>query len=713
MATIKKPKNALPCSVQLTTSTGLPNPIIQRFNSSLSSYTATINSNFVRNCELCTVDSTTELAGYVYDNGNKGVGARIIIPMLNRIIDNEAISSSGTYSAGASILVQGLVPASHNGIYTVDADFTGMTRREDFNGSTTGPVQNGTTVFVTGGTINNSTLWTLEAGILSTDNFTFQVGVDLIQLRPSCSPFVYDATSEGVYPPTGRDIWGKIRINQDTQKVYIQTEAGDPAWYGNSWTELTGASGTAGGDLSGTYPDPTVVQIQGVAVSSTNATAVSNLTGVNSGDQTITLTGNVTGSGTGSFATTIGAGVVTNSMLAGSIAAGKLVGTDIATVGTITSGTWNGTSISTSYTDAKLKTLTGTLNRVSVAGTSTDPTVDISASYVGQSSITTLGTIGTGTWNGSLITGTYGGTGVNNGSKTLTYLKNISFTSADDTGVYTLPTGTKTIPSTSTDISATGIVTKTNNVSFATSATTDTTNASNISSGTLGVGVGGTGQTTYTDGQLLIGNTTGNTLSKATLTAGSNITITNGHGSISIAATSGGSGTVNSGTAGHLAYYATSTTAVSDFLPPSFSAWQNAQTTLAANALTKIKFDTKNFDVGTYYDAATNYRYLPLVSGVYQVNAKVVMNLPTASTRYIISLEKNGSEFNRGTDVTLPSTTAPTALCLQLNCFVQLNGSTDYIELFVYNLHASNTYTIDNGSSSSSNFSAAWVGPSS
>ena len=36
---------------------------------------------------------------------------------------------------------------------------------------------------------------------------------------------------------------------------------------------------------------------------------------------------------------------VTNTMLAGSIAASKLVGSDIATVGTITSGTWNGTDI--------------------------------------------------------------------------------------------------------------------------------------------------------------------------------------------------------------------------------------------------------------------------------------------------------------------------------------------------------------------------------
>src|SRR6185437_837245 len=57
----------------------------------------------------------------------------------------------------------------------------------------------------------------------------------------------------------------------------------------NNVTVTAVPSGSAGGDLSSNYPNPTVVQIQGVAVSSTNATAVSNLTGTNSGDQTITL----------------------------------------------------------------------------------------------------------------------------------------------------------------------------------------------------------------------------------------------------------------------------------------------------------------------------------------------------------------------------------------------------------------------------------------
>ena len=50
----------------------------------------------------------------------------------------------------------------------------------------------------------------------------------------------------------------------------------------------------------------------------------------------------------------------------------------------------------------------GTTNRITINADS----IDISANYLGQSSITTLGTIGTGIWQGTTIATGYGGTGL-------------------------------------------------------------------------------------------------------------------------------------------------------------------------------------------------------------------------------------------------------------------------------------------------------------
>jgi hypothetical protein len=64
-------------------------------------------------------------------------------------------------------------------------------------------------------------------------------------------------------------------------------------------------------------------------------------------------------------------------------------------------------------------------------------------------------------------------------------------------------------------------------------------------SGTLGVINGGTGQSNvFSDGDLLIGKSLGSTLARAKLTAGTNISITNGSGTITIAATGTGTGDV-------------------------------------------------------------------------------------------------------------------------------------------------------------------------
>lgn len=74
--------------------------------------------------------------------------------------------------------------------------------------------------------------------------------------------------------------------------------------------------------------------------------------------------------------------------------------------------TSNGTIWTSSALPSSVTSVTGTANRITVTGTTT-PQIDIAATYVGQTSITTLGTITTGTWNGTVIDLAHGGTNAN------------------------------------------------------------------------------------------------------------------------------------------------------------------------------------------------------------------------------------------------------------------------------------------------------------
>jgi hypothetical protein len=65
----------------------------------------------------------------------------------------------------------------------------------------------------------------------------------------------------------------------------------------------------------------------------------------------------------------------------------------------------NGINISANVISA-----VGTTNRINVSGSG----IDIATNYVGQNTITTLGTVTTGVWNGTIVDVSHGGTGANN-----------------------------------------------------------------------------------------------------------------------------------------------------------------------------------------------------------------------------------------------------------------------------------------------------------
>ena len=58
-------------------------------------------------------------------------------------------------------------------------------------------------------------------------------------------------------------------------------------------------------------------------------------------------------------------------------------------------------SVSSGAGTGSVTGVTGTTNRITIGGTAAAPSVDISSAYVGQNTITTTGTINTGTWSGA------------------------------------------------------------------------------------------------------------------------------------------------------------------------------------------------------------------------------------------------------------------------------------------------------------------------
>lgn len=119
----------------------------------------------------------------------------------------------------------------------------------------------------------------------------------------------------------------------------------------------------------------------------------------------------------------------------------------------------NGILVQTSNDNFAGRQIAGTASRITVTngdGVSGNPTIDIHTSYVGQSSITTLGTIGTGVWQGTAITPTYGGTGTNNGSFTIgiggnvTIAKGFTISNANDVTFTTTGATSVTLPTSGT-----------------------------------------------------------------------------------------------------------------------------------------------------------------------------------------------------------------------------------------------------------------------
>jgi hypothetical protein len=118
---------------------------------------------------------------------------------------------------------------------------------------------------------------------------------------------------------------------------------------------------------------------------------------------------------------------------------------------------------------------------------------------------------------------------------------------------------------------------------------------------------------------------------------------------------------------------------------PAFSAYQSsAQTGITTNAWTKVQFQTEEYDTASCFDNATNYRFTPTVAGYYQVNTTVQVVNNTGPLK--ISIYKNGSSFKQG-----GFSTSTTFYAVSVSGLVYCNGTTDYLEVYVYSGGTANT----------------------
>jgi hypothetical protein len=109
---------------------------------------------------------------------------------------------------------------------------------------------------------------------------------------------------------------------------------------------------------------------------------------------------------------------------------------------------------------------------------------------------------------------------------------------------------------------------------------------------------------------------------------------------------------------------------------PAFSAYATSNQTVSDATPTKVLFDTEEFDTANCFSSS---RFTPNVAGYYQINA-LVNSSQTAIVDYTNWIYKNGSQYKRGFGLggTFGKVQAP------ISTLVYLNGTTDYVEVYIY-----------------------------
>ena len=129
---------------------------------------------------------------------------------------------------------------------------------------------------------------------------------------------------------------------------------------------------------------------------------------------------------------------------------------------------------------------------------------------------------------------------------------------------------------------------------------------------------------------------------------------------------------------------------------PYFRAYcDHTQNIGTAGANTKIEIDTEVLDSAGAYDPTTNYRFTPQTAGKYIIFGAVTMYSTNSTYRFgDIYIYKNGSQVSRGSGTDF-SANYGYRIQPYINDIVTLNGSTDYVELYVRGYAGGTTVNVE------------------
>jgi hypothetical protein len=107
--------------------------------------------------------------------------------------------------------------------------------------------------------------------------------------------------------------------------------------------------------------------------------------------------------------------------------------------------------------------------------------------------------------------------------------------------------------------------------------------------------------------------------------------------------------------------------------------YASAAQSIATATDTKIQLNTKDIDTNSFFDAVTNYRFLPTVVGNYLFVAQISWAASGSTSGAEAILYKNGSSTRYASWTTNTSSSTVTSVVVGI---MAMNGTTDYIELW-------------------------------